>query len=39
MAEIIRLKEIKNIVQNIDIIATMEEGFIVYSNGNTKLNE
>jgi len=35
MAEIIRLKEKKNIVQNIDIIATMEEGFIVYSNGNT----
>lgn len=35
MAEIIRLKEIKNIVQNIDIIAAMEEGFIAYSNGNT----
>lgn len=35
MAEVIRLKEIQNIVQHIDVIAAMEEGFIAYSNGNT----
>jgi ornithine cyclodeaminase len=35
MATVINLKEIKSIVENIDIVAAMEEGFIQYSNGNT----
>jgi len=35
MPAIIKLKEIKAIVKNIDVIAAMQEGFIQYSNGNT----
>lgn len=35
MATIIHKKEIEQLIQSIDIIAAMEEGFIAYSNGNT----
>jgi len=35
MPAIIKLKEIKDIAKNIDVIAAMQEGFIQYSNGNT----
>ncbi|WP_339837144.1 hypothetical protein [uncultured Maribacter sp.] len=35
MATVINLKEIQSILQNIDVVAAMEEGFIQYSNGNT----
>lgn len=35
MATIIHKKEIQSILQNIDVIAAMEEGFIAYSNENT----
>lgn len=35
MATIIHKKEIQSILQNIDVIAAMEEGFVAYSNGNT----
>lgn len=35
MAIIIHKEEIQSILQNIDVIAAMEEGFIAYSNGNT----
>ncbi len=35
MTEIIRLKDIKNSLQRIDVVAAMEQGFIQYSNGNT----
>lgn len=35
MAKIVNLKEIQSSIQNIDVIAAMEEGFIAYSNGNT----
>jgi len=35
MATVIRLKEIQAILQDIDVVAAMEEGFIQYSNGNT----
>ncbi|MFY0630902.1 MAG: hypothetical protein JXR05_11010 [Flavobacteriaceae bacterium] len=35
MATVIKLKEIKSIIKNIDVAAAMEEGFIQYSNGNT----
>jgi len=35
MATIINLKEIKAIITNVDVIASIEEGFIEYSNGNT----
>ena len=35
MATVIQLKEILSIVEKIDVIAAMEEGFIQYSNGKT----
>lgn len=35
MATVINLEEIKSIVKDVDVVATMEEGFIQYSNGNT----
>ena len=35
MATVINLKEIKKIVEKIDVVSAMEEGFIQYSNGNT----
>lgn len=35
MATVINLKEIKKIVEEIDVVSAMEEGFIQYSNGNT----
>lgn len=35
MPTIINLKEITSIVNNIDVIAAMKEGFIQYSNGNS----
>ena len=35
MPTIINLNEIRSIVKAIDVIATMKEGFIQYSNGNT----
>ncbi len=35
MATIISKKEIESIVQNLDVIAAMEKGFIDYSNGKT----
>lgn len=35
MATVINLNEIKNILETVDVIAAMEEGFIQYSNGNT----
>lgn len=35
MSTIIKLKEIKSIVNQIDVIKAMEEGFIQYSNGNS----
>ena len=35
MPTIINLKEIGSIVKTIDVIASMKEGFIQYSNGNT----
>ena len=35
MATIINLKDIKAIINNIDVVKAMEEGFIQYSNGNT----
>ncbi len=34
MDAIIRLKEIKSLLKNVDVISAMEEGFIQYSNGN-----
>ena len=35
MATIIKLEDIKSIVEKIDVVAAMKEGFIQYSNGNT----
>lgn len=35
MATIIHKKEIEQLIQNIDVVSAMEEGFIAYSNGNT----
>lgn len=35
MATVIGLQDIKRLLQNIDVVAAMEEGFIQYSNGNT----
>ena len=35
MATVIGLKDIKNLLQNIDVVAAMEGGFVQYSNGNT----
>ena len=35
MATVINLKEIKKIVESIDVVSAMEEGFVQYSNGNT----
>ncbi len=35
MATVINLKEIKSIVENVDVVAAMEEGFVQYSNGTT----
>ncbi len=33
MTKIINLQDIKKIVKNIDVIQSMEEGFVAYSNG------
>lgn len=35
MATVIGLKDIKILLQNIDVVTAMEEGFVQYSNGNT----
>ena len=35
MATIIKLKDIRSIVENIDTVSAMEEGFLAYSNGKT----
>lgn len=35
MATIIKLKDMRSIVENIDTVSAMEEGFIAYSNGKT----
>ncbi len=35
MATVIHRKEIASIVENMDVVAAMEDGFIQYSNGNT----
>ena len=35
MATIIELKEIKSLLQKVDVVSAMAEGFVQYSNGNT----